>query len=186
MRLNDRRNGTPKETRMSQQPERRAALPDHPMPAGLAAPEAWRLRVDGLVAQPLALSRSEVDALEAQAHAADFVCEEGWVVPEQQWAGVAVAALLERAGVQPEARFLKVYAGDFTVLLPLEEVLTGGAILARGLNGALLTPAHGAPLRLVAPGRTCFYSVKWVDRLEVLAAEAPTTGETLARTRLQR
>ena len=42
------------------------------------------------------------------------------------------------------------------------------------------------PLRLVAPGRACFYSVKWVDRLTVLAEEAPTTSETIARNRLQR
>jgi len=166
--------------------EQREVLPVHPMPAGLVAPEAWRLRVDGLVAQPLDLSISEVEALGAQTRAADFVCEEGWVVPDQQWDGVAVAAILGRAGVQPQARFLKVYAGDFTVLLPLEEALTGGALLARCLNGTPLTPEHGAPLRLVAPGRACFYSVKWVDRLEVLAEEAPTTGETVARNRLQR
>jgi DMSO/TMAO reductase YedYZ molybdopterin-dependent catalytic subunit len=168
------------------QREQREALPVHPVPAGLAAPEAWRLRVDGLVAQPLDLSMSEVEALGAQARTEDFVCEEGWMVPEQQWAGVAVAAILGRAGVQPEARFLKVYAGDYTVLVPLEEVLTGGAILARYLNGKPLAPEHGAPLRLVAPGQACFYSVKWVDRLEVLADEAPTTGETIARNRLQR
>jgi DMSO/TMAO reductase YedYZ molybdopterin-dependent catalytic subunit len=168
------------------QSERREALPDHPVPAGVAAPEAWRLRVDGLVIQPLALSISDVDALEAQTHTADFVCEEGWLVSEQRWDGVAVVALLGRAGVLPEARFLKVYAGDFTVLLPLEEALTGGALLARRLNGTPLTRDHGAPLRLVAPGRACFYSVKWVDQLEVLAEESPTTGETIARTRVQR
>ena len=78
------------------------------------------------------------------------------MVPEQRWDGVAVAALLGRAGVLPEARFLKVYAGDFTVLLPLEEALTGGTLLARRLYGTPLTPDHGAPLRLVAPGRACF------------------------------
>jgi len=161
--------------------ERRDALP-----AGLAAPDDWRLRVDGLVAQPLVLSLHEVDALAAQAHTADVVCEEGWVVPEQPWTGVAVAALLARAGVRPGVRFLKVYAGNFTVLLRLEEALTGGALLARCLNGTPLTPEHGAPLRLVAPGRACFYSVKWVDRLEVLADEAPTTGASIARNRLQR
>jgi DMSO/TMAO reductase YedYZ molybdopterin-dependent catalytic subunit len=170
---------------MSQR-ERREALPVHPVPAGLAAPDAWRLRVDGLVAQPLDLSINEVEALGAQTRAADFICDEGWMVPDQQWDGVAVAAILERAGVQPEARFLKVYAGNFTVLLPVEEALTGGALLARRLNGTPLSPEHGAPLRLVAPGRACFYSVKWVDRLEVLAEEAPTTGETMARNRLQR
>jgi DMSO/TMAO reductase YedYZ molybdopterin-dependent catalytic subunit len=166
--------------------EWREALPVHPVPAGLAAPDAWRLQVDGLVAQPLNLSISEIEALGAQARSADFVCEEGWMVPEQQWEGVAVAAILGRAGVKPEARFLKIYAGNFTVLLLLEEALTGRALLARRLNGVLLTLEHGVPLRLVAPGRACFYSVKWVERLEVLADEAPTTGETIARNRLQR
>jgi DMSO/TMAO reductase YedYZ molybdopterin-dependent catalytic subunit len=151
----------------------------------LATPKDWRLRVDGLVAQPLTLSLSEGDALGAHTHAADFVCDEGWMVPNQQWEGVAVAAILGRAGVQPAARFLKVYAADFTVLVPLEEALRGGALLARRLNGTPLTPVHGAPLRLVAPGRACFDSVKWVDRLEVLAEAVPTTGETLARTRVQ-
>src|SRR4029453_888500 len=166
--------------------ERREALPVHPVPVGWVASDAWRLRVDGLVAQSLDLSVSEIEALGAQARSADFVCEEGWMVPNQQWEGVAVAAILGRAGVQPEARFLKVHAGNFTGLFTLEEALTGGALLARCLNGTPLTPEHGAPLRLVAPGRACFYSVKWVDRLEVLAEEAPTTGETIARNRLQR
>ena len=135
--------------------------------------------------QPLALSLSEVEALAAQTHTADVVCDEGWMVPEQQWEGVAIAAIVGHAGVQPAARFLKVYAGDFTVLVPLEEALTGGAILARRLNETPLTPAHGAPLRLVAPGRAGFDRVKWGDRLAVLAEAVPTTGETLARTRVQ-
>ena len=93
----------PKETMMAQ-PERREALPDHPVPGGLAAPEAWWLRVGGLVAQPLALSISEVDALGALTHTADVVCEEGWTVPDQPWEGVAVAAILGRAagGALPE------------------------------------------------------------------------------------
>jgi DMSO/TMAO reductase YedYZ molybdopterin-dependent catalytic subunit len=169
-----------------QQYERREALPVHPVPVGVATPDAWRLRVEGLVARPLALSIRNVEALGMQAHAADFVCEEGWMVPDQQWEGVEVAAILERAGMKPTARFLKVYAGDFTVLLPLEEALRSGALLARRLNGKPLTPEHGAPLRLVAPGWACFYSVKGVDRLDVLAEEVPTTGATIARHRLQR
>jgi DMSO/TMAO reductase YedYZ molybdopterin-dependent catalytic subunit len=51
------------------------------------------------VAQPRALSISEVAALGAQAHTADVVCDEGWTVPDEQWDGVAVAAILGRADV---------------------------------------------------------------------------------------
>src|SRR5438093_12129303 len=79
--------------------EQREALPVHPVPAGLAVPEVWRLRVDGLVAQPLDLSISEVEALGAQTRTADFVCEEGWRVPDQQWDGVGVAAVPGRPGL---------------------------------------------------------------------------------------
>lgn len=144
----------PKET-MRPPSERREALPDHPVPAGMAAPEAWRLCIDGRGVQPLALSISDIDGLGAQTHTADVVCEEGWRVPEQQWTGVAVAALLGHAGVRPEGRFLKGYAGDVPVLLPLEDALTGGALLARRLNGTPLTPAHGAPLSWPHPSPLC-------------------------------
>jgi DMSO/TMAO reductase YedYZ molybdopterin-dependent catalytic subunit len=52
------------------------------------------------------------------------------------------------------------------------------AFLARCLNETPRTPEHGAPLRLVAPGRACLDGVKWVERLEVLVQEALTTGAT--------
>lgn len=93
---------------------------------------------------------------------------------------MAVVALLVPAGMQTEARSLKGHTGDYTVLLPLGTALTGGTLLVRHLNGQMLTPAHRTPLRLVAPGRVCWYSMRWVDRLEVLAAEATTTDEGLA------
>jgi len=48
----------------------------------VAAPEVWRLRVDGLVVQPFALSISAIDALGAQTHTTDVVCAEGWRGPE--------------------------------------------------------------------------------------------------------
>jgi len=92
----------------------------------LAAPEAWRLRVHGLLTQPLEVSLSEVETLAAQTHTADGVCEEGWLVPDQPWEGVALAALFGDAGVPPSARLLTVDAGDLTVLVPVEEAQTGG------------------------------------------------------------
>ena len=96
------------------------------MPAGLAAPDAWRVRVHGLLTQPLEVSLSEVETLAAQTHTADGVCEEGWLVPDQPWEGVALAALFGDAGVPPSARLLTVDAGDLTVLVPVEEAQTGG------------------------------------------------------------
>jgi DMSO/TMAO reductase YedYZ molybdopterin-dependent catalytic subunit len=87
---------------MQEQPERRETLPCHPLSARLTALDDWRPRVDGLVVQRLALSLREVEALRAQAPAADGVCEEGWVVPAQQWD--SVAAVPVASGVRPGAR----------------------------------------------------------------------------------
>ena len=73
-----------------------------------------------------------------------------------------------------------------TVLVPVEEALTGGACVARRRHGTPLTLDQGTPLRLVAPERACCSRVTWVDRLEMVTEETPTIGETLARTRVPR
>jgi DMSO/TMAO reductase YedYZ molybdopterin-dependent catalytic subunit len=40
------------------------------------------------------------------------------------------------------------------------------------VGGVPLTPAHGYPVRLVAPGRRGYWWVKWVDRVELSADPA--------------
>lgn len=167
------------------EPLRLTELPRHPVPAGLPAPADWRLDVAGLVERPLSLSLEQLTSLPRADTADDFACEEGWISPDQRWEGVAVTTLLERAQPSPSARWLRVGAGGFTVALPLAEALDH-ALLAYRLNDAPLTPEHGAPLRLIAPGRACFFSVKWVDRLELLADEGEPTGEQIARARIAR
>ncbi|MBO0517828.1 molybdopterin-dependent oxidoreductase, partial [Streptomyces beijiangensis] len=41
-------------------------------------------------------------------------------------------------------------------------------LLALRLNGAVLTPDHGFPARIIAPNRPGVLQTKWVTRLEVL------------------
>jgi DMSO/TMAO reductase YedYZ molybdopterin-dependent catalytic subunit len=143
----------------------------------------WQLRVDGLVERPLRLGLAQITALGPAAVTDDFRCEEGWEVPDLRWEGATVRAILELAKPRAAARWLRVGAGSFTVALPLSEALDS-ALLAYRLNGATLTAEHGAPLRLVAPGRECYFSVKWVDRLELFADEVETSGEAIATARI--
>ena len=42
-------------------------------------------------------------------------------------------------------------------------------MLADRANDAPLTPDHGYPLRLVVPSMYGYKSVKWVDRIELIA-----------------
>jgi DMSO/TMAO reductase YedYZ molybdopterin-dependent catalytic subunit len=51
-------------------------------------------------------------------------------------------------------------------------------ILATHVGGKPLDHGHGAPLRLVAPGRRGFQWVKWVVAVEVL--DAPDRGQWAA------
>ena len=41
-------------------------------------------------------------------------------------------------------------------------------LLATHVGDEPLSPGHGAPVRLVAPGRRGFQWVKWIDRIEVV------------------
>ena len=52
--------------------------------------------------------------------------------------------------------------------VPLAEAQT--LLLATHVGGVPLDHGHGAPLRLVAPGRRGFQWVKWVNEIRVLDA----------------
>jgi DMSO/TMAO reductase YedYZ molybdopterin-dependent catalytic subunit len=161
----------------------RGALPVHG--AG-AAPGPDTLRVDGLVARPLTLRVADLRALPGETLVDDFTCLEGWTVPGLRWQGVRLAAVLDLAQVQPEARWVQASAGEgdetFSLPLPLPEARR--AFLAYGLGGQPLAPGHGGPLRLVVPGRECFTSVKWLDRLQLQAEPGPDTARAIATRRL--
>lgn len=51
--------------------------------------------------------------------------------------------------------------------LPLSKALAPEVMLAWGLNGEVLGPEHGGPVRLVVPGWFGTNSVKWVGEVRV-------------------
>ncbi len=164
-------------------------LPRFPVPgenaAASAAPRV-RLRIDGLVRTPLTLDLDRLLALPAAEFTADFACEEGWRVPGLRWTGVRLADVLQQAGPLPEARFVAVGAGAFVSVLPLAQIDGEGPLLAYGLDGEPLLPEHGGPLRLVAPWTACYQSVKWVERLDLVADERLETARPTALGRIGR
>jgi DMSO/TMAO reductase YedYZ molybdopterin-dependent catalytic subunit len=149
------------------------------------APQAkWeRFLVQGLVELPLELTHEALMTLAQQEFAEDFHCVEGWVVPDQKWGGVLVSTLLALAKPLPGAKYLGFSAGSYTVSLSLEEVEHCDVIIALRLNGKTLTNEHGGPCRLIATGKECHFSVKWVDRIELRATPAEDTGRLIAKVR---
>ena len=55
--------------------------------------------------------------------------------------------------------------------LPIEKALHPDTILAWAQNGQLLEHLHGAPVRLLVPGWSGNWSVKWLTKLELMERE---------------
>lgn len=130
----------------------------------------WSLRVEGAVDRPVRLGRDALGADDGTRATLD--CTSGWYAT-RDWGGVRIGRLLDRAGPTASARWVTVESvTGYRVCLPLAEA--GRALLATHVGGEPLAHGHGAPARLVAPGRRGFQWVKWVTRIEV--RERPDYG----------
>jgi len=87
-------------------------------------------------------------------------CTGGWFT-EQEWSGVPLSALGLRQGASIEVVSVTGYRRRF----PRRDAET--LLLATHCGGRPLAAGHGAPARLVAPGRRGFWWVKWVTTVEV-------------------
>ncbi|MAF37760.1 MAG: hypothetical protein CL696_02570 [Chloroflexi bacterium] len=106
-----------------------------------------------------------------------------------EWTGVPLATVLEKLGVKPgsygvlaqgfdrgrPAEFATAGAQlvpegeiNFEKCLPLGKALDPDTLLAWALNGEFIRHIHGGPVRLVTPGWSGNWSVKWLQKLDVM------------------
>jgi DMSO/TMAO reductase YedYZ molybdopterin-dependent catalytic subunit len=138
--------------------------------APAARPEEWRLAVGGLVQEPLVFSYAQLLEMAREEETAVLDCTGGWY-SEQVWGGVRVGRLLAAAGVEKAARSVTFESlTGYKRRFAIEEARE--FLLAFSVAGAPLTPGHGFPARLVAPGYRGYDWVKWVARVEVQSSPA--------------
>ena len=147
-------------------------------------PNKHRLMINGLVAQPRVYTMNDLMRLPSVSRIHFIECgantglEWGNVaVPSVQYThgmlscseftGVPLALLLDDCGVDLKAgKYVLAEGGEgsgMTRTIPMENALDD-ALVVWGMNGEMLRPENGYPLRLVVPGVQGVSSVKWLDK----------------------
>jgi sulfane dehydrogenase subunit SoxC len=88
-----------------------------------------------------------------------------------EFTGVPLITLLEHCGADlKRGKFVLAEGADgssMTRTIPMSLVLSGEVLVAYGMNGEMLRPENGYPLRLVVPGVQGVSWVKWLRRVEL-------------------
>jgi sulfane dehydrogenase subunit SoxC len=149
-------------------------------------PHDYRLMIHGLVDKPLIFTLEDLKRLPRVNRIYFLECAANsgmeWrgaqlngcqythgMIHSVMYTGVPLKLLLEQAGVKPNGKWLLVEGGDSSGLdrsLPLEKALDD-CLVAYRMNGEMLRPEQGYPVRLVVPGWQGNIWVKWLRRIEV-------------------
>jgi DMSO/TMAO reductase YedYZ molybdopterin-dependent catalytic subunit len=141
----------------------------------------WRLVIDGLVERPLTLSLDDLRAMPARTQITRHDCVEGWSCIGE-WTGARLGPLMDKARLKPEAKYIVLHCADtlgdakYYETLDVIDVFHPQTILAYAMNGAPLTVAHGAPLRLRAERYLGYKQAKYLMRLEAVDSFAHIGG----------
>ncbi|WP_212523069.1 protein-methionine-sulfoxide reductase catalytic subunit MsrP [Actibacterium sp. MT2.3-13A] len=149
--------------------------------AGQLTTDPWAVKIDGLVERPGSYDLGDIlSAVTLEERIYRFRCVEAWsmIVP---WVGFELKSLLDRAGVQPSAKYVAfetLYRPEempgqripmldwpYREGLRLDEAMHPLTILATGLYDEPLPKQNGAPLRLVVPWKYGFKSIKSIVRI---------------------
>jgi DMSO/TMAO reductase YedYZ molybdopterin-dependent catalytic subunit len=105
-----------------------------------------------------------------------------------RWSGIPIDSALGAAGQQPRTRYVLIAGADehppsrtsspgASWIFSVDDLVAASAFLATAMNGAPLTPVHGAPARLVVPGWYGCAAIKWVNAISFVGGEEPPTPQ---------
>jgi sulfoxide reductase catalytic subunit YedY len=135
--------------------------------------ETWQFTLDGLVDRPAVWNWEQFLKNARKVQVSDFHCVTGWSVYKNTWEGIPLSQLLRDAGVKPEATTVKLYSGDevYTDALSLEQANMDDVMVALLHDGQPIHRDLGGPVRLIVPKMYAYKSVKWLNRIELIAED---------------
>ena len=167
-------------------------------------PASHRLMINGLVATPKIYTMGDLMRMPAVSRMHFIECGANtamdWAGPTlpsvqythgmlacSEFTGIPLSVLLDACGIdRSKARFVLAEGSDGASLartIPIERALDD-VLVAWGMNGEMLRPENGYPLRLVVPGAQGVSWVKWLRRIEVGDAPFATREESTQYTDL--
>jgi len=137
-------------------------------------PPAWKLKISGLVENPLELTWKEFLALPHTTMTSDFHCVTTWSRYDNTWEGIHIREILQRAKPLPAAKFVLAHSWTgYSTNMPLESLDDDDVMIVFKHDGEDLAPDHGGPVRLIVPKLYAYKSAKWLDELEFMERDHP-------------
>ncbi len=149
-------------------------------------PEEYRLQITGMVDRPIEFtlddlkrmpSVSTITALTCGSNGSDAFRKGALTVQQthgrtsnSEWSGVSFKTLLQEAGVHKDATWVMAMAADpsdHVASFPMEKAMDGVTMAAYAQNGESIRIDQGYPVRVVAPGYTGRWLVKWLTQLYI-------------------
>ena len=135
------------------------------------APRGWSLKVGGLVDRPRHFSLQDLMAMPRTDCRVEHHCVEGWSVTAD-WHGVRLRDLAAVVGAQKVGYVeFKSFDSDYWSSWDRDSALHPQTLIAYGMNGKPLSPAHGAPARLYGSVKLGYKNVKYLTEINFLDRE---------------
>lgn len=127
---------------------------------------AYRLRLGGLVDRPLSFTLGELRKLPQETQNSRMKCVQCWS-SRAAWGGFRFGEILERAKPKKTAKAVRIECADrWYEYFSIQDLLSPRVLFAMDMQGQPLADRHGAPLRLIDPGRYGYKSAKLITSIE--------------------
>lgn len=137
----------------------------------------YRLKVGGLVENPVELSLADIEKLGMFNDITMHHCIQGWS-GIAKWGGLPVKRLIELVRPKPEARVVAffsfgdgLYGDTYYETQTIENLVKAECLLATHMNGEPLPDVYGAPVRLRVENQLGYKMVKWIERIEFIRSQ---------------